>query len=174
MAICAAMDFDAQVLERLFRSCFEVEYQTVLIGGGAEPLYVPSANPAATPHQVIYREDYFASALHEIAHWCLAGSDRRKREDYGYWYSPDGRNAEDQVAFENAERKPQAIESIFSEACGFSFQLSADNLDAGFGPSDRFAEAVAQAKERYRLTGLPPRAEHFRIALSRYFAAAGA
>ena len=165
MAICGAMDFDARELERLFGACFESEYQTVLIGGGTEPLYIPSKNPLQASHQVIYREDYFASALHEVAHWCLAGPDRRKQEDYGYWYSPDGRNAEEQEAFERAESKPQAIESMFSEACGFPFQLSADNLDAGFGPSDRFAKAVAQARETYRRAGLPPRAEQFRLSL---------
>ncbi len=137
----------------------------MLVGGGAEPLYVPSAAPTTTPHQVIYREDYFASALHEVAHWCLAGADRRRREDYGYWYSPDGRNAEEQAAFEKAESKPQAIEAIFSKACGFSFQLSADNLDAGFGPSDRFEQAVEREKKWYARHGLPPRAERFRAGL---------
>jgi elongation factor P hydroxylase len=162
------MEFDARALERLFEACFADEYKTVLVGGGAEPLYVPSAAPEAMPHQIVYREDYFASALHEVAHWCLAGAVRRAQEDYGYWYSPDGRNAEEQAAFEEAERKPQAIESIFSETCGFAFQLSADNLDAGFGPSDRFSQAVERERERYLRRGLPPRAARFREALRRY------
>ena len=160
------MDFDARKLERVFQACFEQKHRTVLVGGGTEPLYVPSSTPMTTPHQVIYREDYFASALHEVAHWCLAGVDRRRREDYGYWYSPDGRNADEQAAFEKAESKPQAIEAIFSEACGFSFQLSADNLDAGFGPSEGFAQTVEREKERYSRDGLPPRAERFRAGLS--------
>ncbi|MFK7896827.1 MAG: elongation factor P hydroxylase [Myxococcota bacterium] len=159
------MEFEAQKLERLFAECFAETYQTALVGGGAEPLYVPSPDPDHKPHEIIYREDFFASALHEVAHWCLAGASRRTQEDYGYWYSPDGRNAEQQVAFEAAESKPQAIESIFSTACAFSFQLSADNLDAGFGPSERFAEAVERERTRYESDGLPRRAERFRQAL---------
>ena len=129
-------------LERIFSACFAESYATVLEGGGQEPLYVPSADPDRTPHRIIYRADYFASALHEVAHWCLAGSKRRRLEDYGYWYAPDGRGPEEQVAFEAAEARPQALEWIFSDACGFDFHLSADNLDGGVGPSPSFQAAV--------------------------------
>ena len=159
------MTLAAKDLERLFGDCFAQSYQTILVGGGDEPLYVPSASPETAPHQVIYREDYFASALHEVAHWCLAGADRRQQDDYGYWYAPDGRSAEQQAEFERAEARPQALESIFSEACHFPFNLSADNLDGGFGPSDRFRLAVEEAREAFSERGLPRRAEAFRRAL---------
>ena len=89
-----AMNIEPRDVERLFRDCFLVDYNTVLIGGGDEPLYLPSADLERSPHRVICREDYLAGALHEVAHWCLVGAERRTREDYGYWYSPDGRNAE--------------------------------------------------------------------------------
>ncbi len=39
------------------------------------------------------RTDFFASALHEISHWCVAGKARREQVDFGYWYCPDGRDA---------------------------------------------------------------------------------
>ncbi|MBY0400567.1 elongation factor P hydroxylase [Myxococcota bacterium] len=155
----------AQDLERIFRDCFFARYATVLEGGGPEPLYVPSTEPERRPHRILYREDYFASALHEVAHWCLAGSERRRREDYGYWYRPDGRNAQEQIEFERAEARPQAIEWIFSDACGFAFHLSADNLAGALGPSDRFEDAVRRAKATYLARGLPARAERFRAAL---------
>jgi len=157
-------------LERIFAACFAESYATVLEGGGQEPLYVPSADPDRAPHRIIYRADYFASALHEVAHWCLAGSKRRRLEDYGYWYAPDGRGPEEQVAFEAAESRPQALEWIFSDACGFDFHLSADNLDGGVGPSPSFQAAVE--RERARLLesgGMPGRALRFLEALEESF-----
>jgi elongation factor P hydroxylase len=156
---------NAQDLERLFRECFSAELATILVGGGAEPVYRPSADPVREPHRIVYREDYFASALHEIAHWCLAGSERRRLEDYGYWYRPDGRDAREQAEFERAEARPQAIEWILSDACGFVFHLSADNLGAALGPSDRFEREVREARADYLAKGLPPRAARFLGAL---------
>lgn len=155
----------ASDLERIFRDCFFADYGTVLEGGGAEPLYLPSPQPDRSPHRIVYREDYFASALHEVAHWCIAGSARRQREDYGYWYRPDGRDVWEQAEFERAEARPQALEWIFSEACGFEFQLSADNLGAALGPSERFEQAVRRARDAYLRRGLSERAARFRDAL---------
>ena len=161
----AAMELEASELERIFRECFFERNRTILIGGGDEPLYLPSGNPELEPHRIVYREDYLASALHEVAHWCLAGAKRRLLEDYGYWYAPDGRDAEAQAAFERVEARPQALEWILSDACGFEFNLSADNLGGGVGPSARFAEAVAHAKRRFLANGLPSRGERYRVAL---------
>lgn len=160
---------DPTRLERVFEDCFLASHRTRLEGGGDEPLYLPSSDPERAPHRVVYREDYFASALHEVAHWCLAGAARRLLEDYGYWYAPDGRDAEQQRAFERVEARPQALESIFSEACGFPFHLSADNLAAGSGPSRSFARAVAAERAALLEGGLPPRAERFRAALVERF-----
>ncbi|MBK7950585.1 MAG: elongation factor P hydroxylase [Deltaproteobacteria bacterium] len=162
-----ARSLGAADLERIFRDCFFEPYATVLEGGSPEPLYLPSAEPEHLPHRILYREDYFASALHEIAHWCLAGPERRLQEDYGYWYRPDGRSAEEQAEFERAEARPQALEWIFSDACRFDFHLSADNLAGALGPSDRFEAAVRLARAAYLAEGLPERAERFRAALAR-------
>lgn len=161
------MTLAATDLERIFRDCFLAEYATLLEGGGAEPLYLPSSDPERSPHRIVYREDYFASALHEVAHWSIAGAARRRQEDYGYWYRPDGRDAREQAAFERVEARPQALEWIFAEACGFEFHLSADNLGAALGPSERFGRAVREAREAYLAGGLPPRAARFRDALRR-------
>jgi elongation factor P hydroxylase len=161
------MPHDARVLEDLFRDCFFDDFQTRLEGGAPEPVYFPSSAPALHPHRILYREDFFASALHEVAHWCLAGARRRKLEDYGYWYAADGRSLTEQSEFEKVESRPQAIEWILSEACDFAFHLSADNLEAGLGASDSFEAAVSRRKEKYLSEGLPPRAEQFRVALDR-------
>ena len=156
---------ESKDLEQIFDACFASSYSTVLVGGAPEPLYVPSARAPREPHKVIYREDFFASALHEVAHWCIAGSKRRKLDDYGYWYAPDGRNPLEQEEFERVEARPQALEWIFSEACGWEFQLSADNLEGDAEPSETVRRAVAAQREAYLSEGLPLRATTFRSAL---------
>jgi len=159
------MTLDPSDLEDAFRVCFVETYRTILVGGGDEPMYLPSADPYVAPHRVIYREDFFASALHEVAHWCLAGAERRTLEDYGYWYSPDGRSPEEQARFERVEVAPQALEWIFSDACEFTFNLSADNLSGGIASTDRFACAVESRKSQFLESGLPDRAARYRAAL---------
>ncbi len=160
------MSHAAAALERLFARCFLESHRTLLAGGGDEPLYLPSSDPERAPHRIVYREDYFASALHEVSHWCLAGAERRRLEDYGYWYEADGRGPEQQLAFERVEARPQALEWIFSDACDFEFHLSVDNLEAGCGPSERFESAVRREKSRLLREGLPARAARFRGALA--------
>lgn len=161
----AQMQHEAKTLELLFESCFGKSHRTRLEGGAAEPLYLPSPDATQAPHRILYREDFFASALHEVAHWCLAGARRRALEDYGYWYAEDGRSPLEQAEFERVEARPQAVEWIFSDACDFTFHLSADNLESGLGASERFAAAVEREKRALLANGLPPRAESFRRAL---------
>ncbi|MCL7930553.1 elongation factor P hydroxylase [Halomonas llamarensis] len=158
----------------LFEGLFAQRYQTRLIRGGDEPLYTPA--DASTPyHQVIFARGFYASALHEISHWCIAGAKRRQWEDYGYWYLPDGRNVEQQQAFENAEVAPQALESLFAEASGRTFHVSVDNLDLDHSGGeagvsrDAFANRVAQRAKHYQTEGLPRRAKAFYTALHCYY-----
>ena len=55
---------------------------TRLAGGFPEPFYkAPSAD---APAEVQFTRDYERSALHELAHWCIAGDSRRLLDDYGY------------------------------------------------------------------------------------------
>lgn len=153
-------------LIQLFEHCFFAEFNTRLQGGADEPFYQPAT--ANEPALVIFTRDYFASALHEVAHWCVAGDTRRALPDYGYWYAPDGRSAAQQLAFEKVEVKPQALEWIFSVACGFPFRVSADNLAAGMGASEDFkAEIVAQARVYCQSLALRP--ARFVAALSEFY-----
>ena len=64
------------------------QYNTLIMGGFDEPLYLPEDGDK--PAVIRYTKDYYRSVLHELAHWCVAGRERRKLEDYGYWYVPDG------------------------------------------------------------------------------------
>lgn len=161
-----AARFIAAELERLFAACFATDYATRLAGGAPEPLYQPSVSGRGE-HVIFYREDYFASALHEVAHWCIAGPARRQRVDFGYWYAPDGRTAAQQRAFEQVEYKPQALEWLFSRACGFPFAVSLDNLDGDREPDTRdFRRAIFAQGRRWQRDGLPSRAAVFFDALS--------
>ena len=153
----------------LFDGIFAQRYQTRLIRGGDEPLYRP-ANSATSYHQVIFARGYYASALHEISHWCIAGEKRRQLEDYGYWYCPDGRDAEQQKAFEQAEIAPQALEAIFTRACGRVFHVSVDNLGGDIEVDiEAFAARVEARAQRYLKEGLPARANAFQVALERFY-----
>lgn len=156
-------------IKALFDGLFENSYQTRLIKGGDEPLYLPATTDRPF-HQVIFARGYFASALHEISHWCIAGEKRRQLEDYGYWYLPDGRNAEQQRAFEQAEVAPQALEQLFTEACGRVFHVSVDNLGGDVDVDrEQFSRNVAARAQRYQQEGLPKRANAFYVALTRYY-----
>jgi elongation factor P hydroxylase len=170
------MERESGQLEAIFRQAFFEKFQTLLIGGADEPLYQPAANPGDA-HRLFYREDYFSSALHEIAHWCIAGEERRKLLDFGYWYNPDGRTTTQQRAFEQVEIKPQALEWIFTRACGQPFRVSADNLSSdeteARGPSEAFLRAVEDQAASYCLKGLPSRANAFAHALISYYGSEG-
>ncbi len=159
----------AQILIQLFNQTFQASENTLLVGNADEPLYTP-ADADHPCHRIYFTRDYASSALHEIAHWTIASHARRQREDYGYWYAPDGRNAQQQAAFEQMEVKPQAIEWIFSLAAGVNFHISADNLDAGHGASAAFKHAVwRQADDYLRHHSLPPRAQLFTTVLLQHF-----
>ncbi|MEL0633258.1 elongation factor P hydroxylase [Pseudoalteromonas carrageenovora] len=112
----------------IFDTAFYHSHNTRLVKGDDEPIYLPVNNSTAF-NQIVFAHGFYASALHEIAHWLIAGAERRKREDYGYWYCPDGRDKQKQAEFENVEVKPQAIEWLLSNAAGFEFNVSVDNLN---------------------------------------------
>ncbi|MEQ3637157.1 elongation factor P hydroxylase [Alcanivorax sp.] len=139
-------------LETLFRATFFDSHDTVLEGSAAEPVYLPGS-----PHRICYTHDYFRSALHEIAHWCVAGPVRRQQQDYGYWYAPDGRSADQQAQFVQVEIYPQALEALFCAACGHTFRVSLDNLNGEGGDETAFAVKVKAKAERLLAEGLPER-----------------
>lgn len=161
---CTALS--AKQLEQVFEQCFVLSHNTRLVGGASEPLYRPLSQSAEEAHIIFYSHDYAASALHEVAHWCVAGKERRQLEDYGYWYAPDGRTAEQQALFERVEVRPQAMEWLFNVAAGRRFRVSADNLTMGLGPSDTFKQAVFDQARAFCIEGLPSRAERFAFALA--------
>ena len=154
--------FDAHQVMRLFNQEFAESDTTELIGGAAEPYYEPGSL-----NRIYFRADYVRSALHEVAHWCVAGRRRRRLADYGYWYSPDGRDAKQQQAFFAVEARPQAVERCFCEAIGIPFSPSVDNVGAQIEPQQlrRFEARIEEWCNQFERTGLPLRAARFITAL---------
>lgn len=145
----------------LFNRLFKESENTILVKGEDEPIYLP-ANDESSYNQIIFAHGYFTSALHEISHWCIAGKERRKRVDFGYWYEPDGRSVEQQQSFEKVEIKPQALEWLFSMAAGISFNISADNLSGEASPSaGLFRQSVHKQSLAYLKGDIPANAQTF-------------
>lgn len=161
----------AEDLIKLFNACFASTENTRLVGNADEPIYQPS-NGDGQYSLVVFTRDYFSSALHEIAHWCIAGKERRTLVDYGYWYLPDGRDAQQQARFEAAEVKPQALEYAFSLAAGVKFRVSIDNLQGEETCSKQFETAVENQLKHFVQSGFNARAQQFLDALHRFYGTA--
>ena len=145
---------------KVFNELFADEYQTQLIGGGDEPFYRCEQNY----YQICFRHDYESSALHEVAHWCIASAERRQQIDYGYWYK-ECRSVKEQQEFQYFERRPQALEWIFSIAAGVHFRVSVDSFEAN--NVEVFKKGVQNEALEFARTGLLKRAQRFADALSK-------
>ncbi|BEH14338.1 hypothetical protein MAALD49_17060 [Marinobacter shengliensis] len=166
------MNHNPDDLIMLFNDLFRESFRTILVRGSEEPEYLPASEPDGLA-RVVFAHGFFASALHEIAHWCIAGEHRRTLHDYGYWYCPDGRSLEQQQAFEQVEVKPQAVEWLFSLAAGSRFHISVDNL-AGSGAANEqgFRQNVRLQASQYLAHGLPSRAQQFFDTLKSFYGTA--
>lgn len=157
-----------QDLITLFNNCFAADFNTRLVKGDDEPIYLP-ANEQCSYHALYFAHGFFSSALHECSHWFIAGEARRQLVDFGYWYAPDGRNAQQQAEFQRVEVKPQAIEWILSVAAQHPFRVSVDNLDGDECDSASFKKAIYEQVLTYCTQGLPARAERLRQALCCFY-----
>lgn len=149
-----------QDLIDIFNGLFEHSEETLLVAGGDEPEYLPK-DGNCSKNRIIFKEDYYSSALHEIAHWCIASKERRQKIDYGYWYEPQRELSAKQLLFEQVEAKPQALEWIFSTAAGIRFFISADNLSLNNEASTNFKKTIHTHALGYLEAGLPLRARLF-------------
>jgi len=159
---------DPDELIGLFNGLFQNRWRTVLVRGDSEPLYLPR-DETCFCDRLIFANGYFSSALHEIAHWTIAGKRRRRLPDFGYWYRPDGRDLCQQREFERVEVKPQAIEWAFSAACNLRFHFSADNLNGEPSDDTAFKQSVLSQLHHYLRVGFPRRAAMMLSALAERF-----
>lgn len=153
----------------IFNQTFYGSFNTKLELGADEPIYLP-ADDDIPHHRIVFARGFYASALHEIAHWCVAGPERRLLEDFGYWYEPDGRTESVQAEFEKVEIRPQAYEWIIATSAGFPFNVSCDNLHGDFEP-DRLAFMNKVHSEVMGIfeVGLPPRVKMLSEALRSFY-----
>ncbi|MBB1293754.1 MAG: elongation factor P hydroxylase [Pseudoalteromonas rhizosphaerae] len=155
-------------LTSIFERTFYHSHNTRLVKGEHEPIYIPA--DVKTPyHQIVFAHGFYASALHEIAHWLVAGDKRRLLEDYGYWYCPDGRDKAQQAEFEAVEVKPQAIEWALSVATGFEFNVSVDNLNGEQTCRFDFQARVHKQLLQLLKIGFNPRTTALLKALSEFY-----
>lgn len=161
-------DQAVDALISLFDTLFRDSEYTVLVRGDDEPVYLPAdaSHPFA---RIVFAHGFFSSALHEIAHWCVAGVQRRQQIDFGYWYAPDGRTPEQQQEFESLEIKPQAIEWILAMAAGFRFRVSCDNLLGGPFDLEAFKVRIHGEVLRRFSEGLPARTQRLVEALIEHY-----
>ncbi len=151
----------------LFHRLFSETENVGLSGGYREPFYQASVPGIAAKIQ--FTRDYLNSCFHEVAHWCIAGKARRQKDDYGYWYWPDGRDGEKQRAFFQAEAGPQALEWAFATASGETFRMSCDNLSGEVSGEMEFAKALEMKRSEYLQRGFPERGEKFLAGLMEMF-----
>ncbi|MFM2589246.1 elongation factor P hydroxylase [Vibrio sp. TBV020] len=163
------MSHEYQDLITIFNDTFFDQYNTKLELGGDEPIYLP-ADEVKPYHRIIFARGFYASGMHEIAHWCVAGPQRRLLEDFGYWYEPDGRTEQVQAEFEKVEIRPQAYEWILSKSAGFPFTVSCDNLNGDFEP-DRleFMAKVHREVGKIFEQGIPLRVRMLSDALRAFY-----
>lgn len=138
----------------------------LLIQGGAdEPFYEAAKEDQKAV--LYFRDNYPRSLLHELSHFCLAGDRRRKLDDFGYWYFPCGRTAEEQLLFEEVEARPQGLEKVMCEVIGIKFSPSLDDF-SGNPPSESFELNLENAYQEMLHTP-PPTAQKVLEGFHRYF-----
>ena len=147
---------DAQIAD-CFNSGLGRRFGVRLLGGAVEPIYEPGSGDDAAV--IRYTRDYPASALHELAHWCIAGSRRRALPDYGYWYRPPPRTDREQAAFFRVELPVQALEARLAVAAGLPFRVSVDDLDRN-DMAERRAAVNRFEADVLRLAGIAAGSEY--------------
>ena len=140
---------DAAQLVALFNRAFEATDNTVLQGGADEPYYVPGQ-----PSCIYFRADYARSALHEVAHWCVAGVRRRRFPDYGYWYSPDGAMQRSRRHFLRWRRGRRRLKRPFVRPVGSTFRRASTTWGQIFRlSSSSLLRCASQTGLKYFVTG---------------------
>ena len=68
----------------LFNDCFADDFNTRLIKGDDEPIYLP-ADAEVPYHRIVFAHGFYASALHEISHCALP-----EKRAASWWISATG------------------------------------------------------------------------------------
>ncbi|WP_261844551.1 elongation factor P hydroxylase [Aliamphritea ceti] len=162
MSVCST---DDEYCESLISAFAGILPNLTIKGDADEPFYEA---PAANNHAILYfRSNYPRSLLHELSHYCLAGDRRRGLEDFGYWYAPCGRTAEEQQRFEEVEARPQGLEKAMCEIVGLKFSPSLDDF-SGRPVSESFLQELELAYQEMQVNP-PPTAKKVLSGLKSYW-----
>ncbi len=143
---------DDEYCQNLINALSDIFPYLTIKGEAEEPFYeAPRENTNAV---LYFRSNYPRSLLHEISHYCLAGDRRRCLDDFGYWYTPCGRTAEEQQHFEMVEARPQGLEKALCEIVGIKFSPSLDDF-SGRPPSESFMQHLELAYREMLLNPTP-------------------
>ncbi len=153
---------------QLFNTEFKDTEATIIAESPDEPIYLP-VDESNSFNRILYTKDSYTSVLHEISHWCIAGSERRKKIDYGYWYKPGSQTPKEAELYKKFESKTHGIEWIFCIAAGVPFHIIPNNVAAGFEISQDLKEGVYAATLNYLNHGLPANAERFKQRLLKHY-----
>jgi len=153
---------DDELCKTLIRKFSYVFPDLIIKGGVEEPFYeAPKGNSKAI---LYFRSNYPRSLLHELCHYCLSGETRRQLDDFGYWYFPCGRTADEQLLFEKVEARPQGLEKLMCEIVGITFIPSLDDF-SGRPASEDFLKHLDEAYHEMLLAP-PPTAKRALSALT--------
>ncbi|QUM88360.1 elongation factor P hydroxylase [Moritella sp. 36] len=163
-----------QDLIRIFNHTFSSEFNTQLVKGDDEPIYMPMNTNfeqyvSCDHHRIIFAHGFFSSGMHEISHWLVAGLARHQLVDFGYWYIADGRNAQQQAEFEKVEIVPQAIEWIICVAAGAKYRVSVDNVSDIVIDRLAFQHKIHKQVQIYLEKGLSTRTQALVSALKAFY-----
>lgn len=143
---------DDELCNALIQLFSQVFPDVVIKGGAEEPFY--EAPKGDTKAIIYFKSNYPRSLLHELSHYCLSGEKRRKLDDFGYWYFPCGRTAEQQQLFEQVEARPQGLDKLMCEILSIKFMPSLDDF-SGRPPSDDFLQKLEESYQEMRLSPPP-------------------
>ena len=151
----------------IFSDCFRNSYDTVLVAGDDEPYYQP--DQAMSRIKWCLRTAFLPQRYTKPRIGVLRVNSVGSSSITAIGMNPMG-VMQQQREFEQVERKPQALEWLFSLCAGFKFDVSVDNLSGVEVDRYAFRKEVAQQLESYLETDLlPPRAKTFAKALCRAF-----
>lgn len=166
MSVCCT---DDQYCQHLITALSGILPNLTIQGDAEEPFY--QAPQSGTKAVLYFRSNYPRSLLHEISHYCLAGDRRRNLDDFGYWYSPCGRTAEEQQRFEVVEARPQGLEKALCEIVGIKFSPSLDDF-SGRPAAESFLQHLDLAHQEMLLNP-PPTANKVLCGLKDYWQSHG-
>ncbi len=122
-------------------------------------------------NRIVFAHGFYASAIHEISHWCIAGKARRELVDFSATgIARMGVMPKRKASLKMLKRSRRHSTGCSVLAAGYPLNVSCDNLEGDFEP-DRvvFQRRVHAQVMDYLANGIPERPARFIKALQNYY-----